>query len=678
MIDVKSLVAYKTRPALVTEQSAGKIVISVPAAKAGEGKIRREPNQEYKVREKDVEFLHPGPVTDINALGDMAVTGDDAVRGAWELLQGSPVSFKELAELVWGSFSAESAWGAYLLLKDSLYFTGEISAIRVKAAAEVEAEEKKRIEKQQDVQDRGAFLARLKARKLNLGARNGGSNGMDNANSIDGGADSIDGGSDGRFLQDIEALAYGKTDKSRTLKEIGLSETPQDAHRLLLETGFWTPFVNPHPVRFGLPLYSAKIPLEGPPEEDRIDLTGLPAFAVDNAWSADPDDAVSLESPDPQNPDTQGSRQTLWVHVADPAASILPGSPAEREARNRGATFYLPEKICRMLAEEVLPFYALGLSEKSPALSFKMVLNEDGSIAEADVFRSWVKVTRLTYEEADILAASGASSGEASSSGDVIAQLFALAERNLKRRMAAGAISIDLPEVHITVQNEKVSIQPEKNYKSANMVRECMLLAGEGAAWWAGRGPLQRISGKILPFPYVTQEIGDLPSDPLPALAGSWQLRRCMRPRSLSAKPGLHQGLGLDVYTQVTSPLRRYTDLLAHQQIRAVLRGEQPLDEDELLQRLMAGEAAALASVQAERASRAHWTAVYLADRIGSQWEGVVLERKGPKTAVMIPALGMDTLVGLKDDPEPNDPVTLTLVAVRIPWAEMIFQTEKR
>jgi exoribonuclease-2 len=255
-----------------------------------------------------------------------------------------------------------------------------------------------------------------------------------------------------------------------------------------------------------------------------------------------------------------------------------------------------------------------------------------------------------------------------------MAQLFALGERNLKRRTAAGAISIDLPEVHITVSEEKVSVEPVKSCKSADMVRECMLLAGEGAAWWAGRGPQQRIPGKILPFPYVTQDIGDIPADPLPGLAGSWQLRRSMRPRSLSAKPGLHQGLGLDAYTQVTSPLRRYTDLLAHQQIRAVLRGESPLDDDELLQRLMAGEAAAQASVQAERASHAHWTAVYLADKIGSQWEAVVLDRKGPKTAVIIPALALETLVGLKDALEPNDPVTLTLLSVRIPLAEAVFQ----
>ena len=82
-------------------------------------------------------------------------------------------------------------------------------------------------------------------------------------------------------------------------------------------------------------------------------------------------------------------------------------------------------------------------------------------------------------------------------------------------------------------------------------------------------------------------------------MAGSYQLRRFMRPRTLSTKPGLHWGLGLSQYTQVTSPLRRYPDLLAHQQIRAFLQGRPPLSEEEVLAALAAGEAAAAATVLA-------------------------------------------------------------------------------
>jgi exoribonuclease-2 len=321
-----------------------------------------------------------------------------------------------------------------------------------------------------------------------------------------------------------------------------------------------------------------------------------------------------------------------------------------------------------MIADQALSYYALGLAERSPALSFKITLDGDGFITDGEVLRSWVSVTRLSYEEADRLLESPV----AEPAPAILPALVALGERNLRRRLAAGAVSIDFPDVHISVRDGEVSLEPVGSYKSADMVRECMLLAGEGAAWWASRKAPRLLGGRF-PFPYIGQETGDLPANPLPGLAGSWQLRRLMRPRSLSLKPSLHQGLGLGAYTQVTSPLRRYTDLLAHQQIRAVLRGETPLDEDEVLLRMGAGEAAMGASVQAERASRAHWTAVYLLDKIGSPWEGVVLEKKGSKAVVMIPALGLETQVALKRDAEPNDPVKLSLLSVRIPGALAVF-----
>jgi exoribonuclease-2 len=302
-----------------------------------------------------------------------------------------------------------------------------------------------------------------------------------------------------------------------------------------------------------------------------------------------------------------------------------------------------------MLPDEALDFYALGLSESSPALTFKVTLNDDGSPADCEIFPSRLKVTRLSYEEAD--------------SRPDLEGLFALADRNLKRRLEAGAVTIELPETHMTVKDGQVSIEPITEYRSAAMVRECMLLAGEGAARWAFQ--------RRIPFPYVSQETGDLPASPLPGLAGSYQLRRCMRPRMLSAKPGLHQGLGLSAYSQVTSPLRRYQDLLAHQQIRAFLAGRAPVGEEELLMSLAAADAAALATVQAERASRAHWTAVYLSERKNSAWEGVIVELKGNRAVVLIPALGLETQVNAGG--ESNDPIVLTLLSVKIPEGEVFF-----
>jgi exoribonuclease-2 len=641
VIPGNSLVSYKNRPALVKAREGDRLVIAVPES-AGDRSPRagKDAAAEFRVREKDLEFIHPGPcgIQDIAAL-DAAAAPGIPVREAWELLSaagGEGLSLRELAELIWGDYSLPSAWGAFLLVKEGRYFCGTAEAPRLRPPAELEAEEKKRAGREEESRERAAFLERLKGRNLEHADR--------------------------RFLQDVEALAYGRTEKSRTLREAGLEESPAAAHRLLLETGVWSLLVNPHPQRFGLSLSSPHAVLALPPEEERLDLTGLSAFAIDSPWSTDPDDAVSLERAD-------SGRTILWVHVADPAASIGFNDPPEREARDRGATLYLPEGTGRMLAEESLPLFVL--SGRSPALSFRMVLNGDSSLEEADIMPSWVQVTRLSYQDADKAVLEG---GPPESGAGILGALFALGERNLARRLAAGAAAIDFPELHIYVREGRVHLEPIKPWKSAEMVRECMLLAGEGAAWWVQRRA-RELLGRALPFPYVGQETGELPARPLPGYAGSWQLRKSMRPRTLSLKPALHQGLGLDVYTQVTSPLRRYTDLLAHQQIRAALRGRQPLDEDEVLLRMGAGEAAMAAAVQAERASRTYWTLVYLEDKIGSSWEGVVLEKRGPRTQILIPALGLDTQVSLKKDAEPNETVPLNLVSLRIPEGEAVFSS---
>jgi exoribonuclease-2 len=634
MVREKSLVAYKNRPALVCA-CGEKLEISV---RGGET---------LKVREKDVELIHPGPVRSVE---DAAEKPDRAaIREAWELLEGAEVSLKELAELVYGDFSPQSAWAAYGLLKEGLYFSGTVDALSARDAAAVAAGEQKRDEKQREAGEREVFLEKL--RKLYAAPHS--------ETAVPGEFSQ----NERRFLQDVEALALGKTDKSRVLKDLGRSETPEEAHRLLLNCGAWSYAVNPHPARFGLSVVSASVfPGFPPPGEDRRDLTGLPAFAIDNAWSGDPDDAVFLEG------------NCLWVHVADPAAAVLPGSPADLEARGRGATLYLPEGSSLMLAGEVLPVYALGLSEVSPALSFKITLREDNSVAETEIFPSLVKVTRLSYEEADA-ALQGDDAGRAGPYRDCLGDLFAMAEKNLARRIAAGAAAIDFPEAHITAAGGEVDICPIAAYRSADMVRECMLLAGEGAAQWASRRTTR------LPFPYVTQEAGDRPNNPLPGLAGFYQIRRCMQSRTLSVKPGRHAGLALEQYTQVTSPLRRYTDLLAHQQIRTALRTGTyrdipPRDEDAVLAALAAGESAAAASIRAERASRAHWTAVYLAGKKGSEWDGVVLEKKGNRAVVLIPALGLETQTAITGDVEPNDSVRLKTASVRVSEGAILFNME--
>jgi exoribonuclease-2 len=614
MTDKNALVVYKNKQALVNDRADGKITISLQGG------------EQVKVRDKDIELIHPGPVKSLSSLESVCASST-AAREAWELLlsdEVSSISLKELSELTFGEYSPSTAWACFCLLQDGLYFSGGTASITPCGEDEVKAEEAKRSEKMRETGERSSFLERIKT-YLKKPSEN------------------LILPEDARFMQDVEALALGKSPKSRAMRDLGLAEAPEDAHALLLNTGFWTSAFNPHPSRFGVSLNPVKIIPPKPPAQQRRDLTHLAAYAIDNSWSNDPDDAVSIEG------------NILYVHIADPAAAIAPDSPAEKEARDRGATLYLPEGAVRMFAEEALPIFALGFSETSQALTFQITLNENCEITETEIYPSVVRVKRITYEQAD-------------KEMEALSALYDLAQRNFKRRSLLGAVNIELPEVRICALDGKVTIEPLASCRSASLVRECMIIACEGAGMWA--------AARGLAFPYVSQEVelqGKIPS----GMAGSYQLRRCMRPRVLSTKPGRHQGLGLDTYSQVTSPLRRYTDFLAHMQIRSFLNGSKPLGVDEVSARLGFCEAASSAVNQTERATNNHWTMVYLSDKKDSEWSAVALENKGNRWAVIIPSLALETQVPLQKDVLPNENIKLILKSANIARLEAVFVSKK-
>ena len=137
-----------------------------------------------------------------------------------------------------------------------------------------------------------------------------------------------------------------------------------------------------------------------------------------------------------------------------------------------------------------------------------------------------------------------------------------------------------MPEVRIKVDKDtkKVSVVPEEKFESNDMIQEMMLLAGESAAKFAFKNKI--------PFPYVSQESPSFPDNIPDGWAGEFARVKCMRKRSVGITPSGHAGLGLSFYSQVTSPLRRYSDLVAHQQLRAFIKKNRLLDKDEMLERI--------------------------------------------------------------------------------------------
>lgn len=104
----------------------------------------------------------------------------------------------------------------------------------------------------------------------------------------------------------------------------------------------------------------------------------------------------------------------------------------------------------------------------------------------------------------------------------------------------------------------------------------------------------------------------------------------------MSLAPGPHASLGLAAYIQVTSPLRRYQDLVMHRQIGAHIAGEAPPYDLEALQRIAATTERAEADARrAERARDDYWLLRYLEGRTGEEVEATVVET-APRTIVQL------------------------------------------
>jgi len=596
-----SLVLYKNGPARVT--SLGDKL-----------EIELEDGRSLRVRPKDVLPLHPGPLRGLREL-DLP---PGEVEAACELLEGEQTTLPDLAELVYGAYTPAAAWATWRLLDEGLYFQGTPEAIMVRPLAEVARERAAREAKAAEREAWNEFLNRARAGRCAA--------------------------EDAAFLHEIEEVAWGQREQSRVLQALDCGQNPESAHGLLLRLGYWDGTVNPYPRRIGAPLAVATADLPELPDEPRLDLTGLAAYAIDDEGNLDPDDALSLD----------GNR--LWVHIADAAALVPPSSPADREARERGATLYLPETIVPMLPAEAVPRLGLGLSEVTPALSFGLTLDADGVVTDVEIAPSRVRVQRLSYEEVELRL-----------DEEPFRTLHELAQRHRTRRRANRAVFIDLPEVKMQVADGQVTIKPLPRSRSRVLVTEAMLMAGEAAARFALEHGL--------PFPFTTQDVAVGDADREPAgLAAMYALRRSLRPRQYSGQPGPHGGLGLDVYAQVTSPLRRYLDLVAHQQLRAFLRGDDPLEAQAIVERVGAAEVAARGIRRAERLSREHWTVVYLQQHPGWQGEGVLVEKRMPRGVVLIPDLALEARVKVSESVAPDSALPLRLTGLELPAREAYFK----
>ena len=147
-----------------------------------------------------------------------------------------------------------------------------------------------------------------------------------------------------------------------------------------------------------------------------------------------------------------------------------------------------------------------------------------------------------------------------------------------------------------------------------------------------------------------------------------------MRPRSVGTIPSMHAALGLSMYGQVTSPLRRYGDLVSHRQLLNYIDGKPLTPATDLIVKIAAGDVSGRACVSAERASRQHWTLVYLLQNPDWRGTAVVLDATGKKAHIFIPSLGYEGDMTLDTEPELNQELTVKVRRIRLAYLQVFFE----
>ena len=324
----------------------------------------------------------------------------------------------------------------------------------------------------------------------------------------------------------------------------------------------------------------------------RQDLTGLPTFTVDPASARDFDDAVSAKA--------EGDSLRLWIHIADVAAYIRPGSELDAEAALRANSTYVPTSV-----EPMLPLaLSAGVCSLSPdvprlAVTTEILLGPGGEVKKASFYRSLVcSDARLDYDELDRIFAGRHRAPE------LVAEPIELARRAAfelgSQRNDALEVNSSEPSFTFDADGNVTGAVAEAQTEAHRLIERLMVLTNESVAELlsAQKVPtlyrvheqpdpdrISRLADQMasldLPMPPVPDGLGPTEAGEVAVAASSmlaaearrrghggraWSslILRSLKPARYSEANLGHAGLGSEAYCHFTSPIRRYADLIAH------------------------------------------------------------------------------------------------------------------
>jgi len=382
----------------------------------------------------------------------------------------------------------------------------------------------------------------------------------------------------------------------------------------------------------------------------RRDLRSAEVLTVDPADAADLDDALSLTT------DERG-RKVVGIHIADVAHYVEKGGAIDREAVERGTSVYLPGRVLHMLPKEL----SAGVCSLLPnvdrfAMSVFVTFDNAANPVHTEIAQTVIRSrAKLAYEDVEaVIQGEAEDDNPAAPFADTLKGLAELSQRLTQRRIDAGALDFDIPEVHVRIGEDGhvASIDKRERLLSHRLVEEFMLLANTSVAhelnargydllYRVHDGPdPEKLSQVItlaatLGHPIKTgderpsvQQIQRLleaiKGEPIAPVIETHLLRSMAKAMYQPENIG-HFGLATDEYAHFTSPIRRYPDLVVHRQTKRMIESKPTVYSRAELDDLgrLTSESEQVAE-QAEREATKIKQAEYLAEHLGEEFDGTI------------------------------------------------------
>lgn len=379
---------------------------------------------------------------------------------------------------------------------------------------------------------------------------------------------------------DLVEVGPAKGRRFRVVRRLGRPDVARDVlEGLMLHRGLRRRFD---------PLAEREAREASPSHEGRRDLRDLPTFTIDPPTARDFDDAISALALD-------DGAVLVWVHIADVAAYVRPGSALDREAFRRGTSVYVPGLVEPMLPEE-LSNGACSLVPHQDRLAVTVELEFEGAKVRRTAFhRSIIRSdARLSYPEVDALFAAG----QPGPPGLVEARRVARALAEAREARGALAVESTEPEFDFSREGHVAGVEASTQTESHELIEFLMIAANEAVADLLERRKLpgvfrvheppdparvarllDQLASLDVPTPpapehMTAKQAGELVEAAARRVSGpayTSLILRSLKQAHYSARNVGHFGLRSARYCHFTSPIRRYPDLICHRALLSAI-----------------------------------------------------------------------------------------------------------